>query len=169
MKIILETPRLLLRELTIDDAVYFFGLNANPNVIRYTGDAAFKDIDEAQTFLQNYKDYKTNGYGRWAVIAKSGGTFLGWCGLKYSKASDETDIGFRFFEQYWNQGYATESALACLNYGFNELELNTIVGRAMEANIGSLRVLEKIGMTYEREFDFDGADGVIFSIGKTIE
>lgn len=119
MKLILETERLLLRELNVGDAESFYALNLNPNVIRYTGDSSFESVEEAARFLQNYKDYKTNGYGRWAVIDQSSGAFLAWCGLKYSKDADETDIGFRFFEQHWNKGYATESARACLNYGFD--------------------------------------------------
>ena len=121
MKKILETDRLLLRELTVKDAVNFYKLNENPNVIKYTGDSAFEDIEEACSFLQNYKDYEVNGYGRWAVINQSSYEFLGWCGLKYDNSKDETDIGFRFFEEHWNKGLATESAAACLQYGFGNL------------------------------------------------
>lgn len=71
MKPILETERLLLREFIPEDAAHFYRLNLNPNVIRFTGDAAFKDISEAQNFLENYADYQLHGYGRWAVIEKS--------------------------------------------------------------------------------------------------
>lgn len=167
MKTILETPRLFLRELGPDDAEQFYQLNLNPNVIKYTGNAAFKDVEEALHFLENYQDYKQNGYGRWAVIDKSSNDFLGWCGLKYDKDLDETDIGFRFFEQHWNKGYATESAKACLEYGFEKLNLKTIIGRAMEENIASIKVLEKIGLAFERAFDFDAHNkGVIYKINK---
>lgn len=166
MKLILETERLLLRELNVGDAESFYALNLNPNVIRYTGDSSFESVEEAARFLQNYKDYKTNGYGRWAVIDQSSGAFLAWCGLKYSKDADETDIGFRFFEQHWNKGYATESARACLNYGFEKLGLKSIVGRAMADNIASIKVLEKLGLVFEKEFDFDGHRGVVYRIDK---
>lgn len=166
MKPILETERLLLRELNVGDAISFYELNLNPNVIRYTGDRSFENIEEAVRFLENYKDYKTNGYGRWAVIEKESGAFLGWCGLKYSKDADETDIGFRFFEHHWNKGYATESAHACLYYGFEKLGLKSIVGRAMADNIASVKVLGKLGLVFEREFDFDGHRGVVYRIDK---
>lgn len=103
MKPILETNRLLLRELHPNDAEDFYQLNLNPNVIRYTGNSAFKDVDEARYFLENYRDYKLNGFGRWAVINKDSHRFIGWCGLKFDKIENETDIGFRFFEEEWGK------------------------------------------------------------------
>ncbi|AJW62299.1 anhydro-N-acetylmuramic acid kinase [Elizabethkingia miricola] len=164
MKPILETERLLLRELNPDDAGDFFNLNENPNVIKYTGDKAFQNIDEAREFLENYQDYRLNGYGRWAVMSKENNEFLGWCGLKYNSSIDETDVGFRFFEHYWNKGFATESAKACIDYGFKNLNLAAIIGRAMQDNTASVKVLEKLGMNYLRDFDFDGYKGVIYKI-----
>ncbi|MCL1668665.1 GNAT family N-acetyltransferase [Elizabethkingia ursingii] len=164
MKPILKTERLLLRELTPDDAKDFYNLNLNPNVIKYTGDKAFQSIDEAKEFLENYQDYRLNRYGRWAVISKYNNEFLGWCGLKYSSNTNETDIGFRFFEQYWNKGFATESARACIDYGFEKLNLNRVVGRAILENKASVNVLEKLGLQYLEEFDFDGHRGVIYKI-----
>lgn len=164
MKTILKTDRLLLREFETTDAQNFYELNLNPNVIKYTGNSAFKDINDAKTFLENYSDYQKNGFGRWAVINRSTEEFLGWCGLKYDENLKETDIGFRFFEHFWNKGYATESAKACINYGFEKLSLKKIVGRAMKENFASVKVLEKIGLQYERNFDFDGQEGVIYSV-----
>ncbi|RZK04220.1 MAG: N-acetyltransferase, partial [Flavobacterium sp.] len=149
------------------DAEQFYQLNLNPNVIKYTGNSAFKNVEEALQFLENYQDYKQNGYGRWAVIDKSTDEFLGWCGLKYDKELDETDIGFRFFEHHWNKGYATESAKSCIIYGFENLQLETIIGRAMQGNIASIKVLEKIGLRYKKEFDFDTQNkGVIYKIDR---
>lgn len=165
MKEILQTERLILRELNTDDTENFYKLNLNPNVIKYTGNSAFKDIYEAKQFLENYPDYKLNGFGRWAVIDKSNNEFLGWCGLKYDKNRDETDIGFRFFEEHWNKGFATESAKSCIGYAFETLKLKTIVGRAMKENLASIKVLEKIGLKFEREFDFDKKNkGLIYKI-----
>ena len=79
----------------------------------------------------------------------------------------QTDIGFRFFEEHWNKGFATESAKACIDYGFENLNLKTIIGRAISENIASIKVLEKIGLKFEREFDFDKSNkGVIYRINK---
>lgn len=166
MKQILETNRLFLRELNVDDAENFYYLNLNPNVIKYTGNSAFKNIKEAKEFLENYQDYKLNGYGRWAVINKETNEFIGWCGLKFGEMENETDIGFRFFEKEWNKGFATESAKACITYGFEKLNLKRIIGRAMKENIGSIKVLEKIGLEYERNTHFEEKDAVIYKIEK---
>lgn len=167
MKKVIETNRLYLRELSVDDAENFFQLNSDEEVIRYTGDKAFTSIDDAKLFLENYNPYLEYGYGRWAVIDKSNETFLGWCGLKYSPEVDEVDIGFRFLKKYWNNGFATESAKACIDFGFNKLNLQTIVGRSMEANSASIKVLEKLEMKYVKHFSFNLHYGVLYQINKT--
>lgn len=167
MKKIIETNRLYLRELTVADAENFYLLNADEDVIKYTGDKAFESINEAKSFLENYNPYQEYGYGRWAVIAKSNEEFLGWCGLKYSSEIDEVDIGFRFFKRHWSKGFATESAKACIEYGFEKLNLQTIVGRAMEANVASIKVLEKLRMTFVGKFEFHLHDGVLYQIKKS--
>lgn len=164
MKPIIETNRCYLRELSVGDAPYFYDLNADAEVIKYTGDQAFGNVSEAKSFLENYNQYDLYGYGRWAVIDKNDGEFLGWCGLKYSPDLEEVDLGFRFFRKYWNQGFATETAKACIDYGFTHLQLNKIVGRAMERNVASIKVLEKTGMTFVGKFDFDLHEGVLYQI-----
>lgn len=164
---ILETNRLYLREMTPDDAEQAYLLNLDPEVVKYTGDVAFKSIDEAKTFLENYNHFKKYGFGRWAVIDKTNDDYLGWCGLKYSEDLDEFDIGFRFFKRHWNKGFATESAKACIEIGFDKFGMKTIVGRAMKANIGSIKVLEKIGLRFDKTFDFDGQEGLVYKIEKT--
>ncbi|MCK5907913.1 MAG: GNAT family N-acetyltransferase [Flavobacteriales bacterium] len=164
---ILETERLYLRELTPEDSENFYLLNQDTEVIKYTGDVAFESIENARTFLENYDHYKKHNLGRWAVINKSDEIFLGWCGLKYSEDIDEYDIGFRFFRKYWNKGYATESAKACIDLGFDRFNISEIVGRVMNKNIGSIRVLEKIGLSYSEDFNFEGEAGRIYKIKNT--
>ena len=162
MAFYLETSRLLLRELTPDDAPGFFQLNEDPLVIQYTGDRPFQDIDEARAFLENYDQYALYGYGRWAVTSRENGDFLGWCGLKYMPDLQETDLGYRFLRKHWGQGFATEAAKACLDYGLTILDLPQIVGRAWKANVPSIRVLEKIGMEYWKDAEFEGQAGVYY-------
>ena len=163
---ILETERLYMREMTAEDAENAYLLNLDPEVIQYTGDPPFNSIEEARIFLTNYDHYRKYGFGRWAVIRKTDHAFLGWCGLKYSPDVDEYDIGFRFLKKYWNKGYATEAAIQCLRMGFEKYTMPVIVGRAMTANKGSIRVLEKIGLTFFKNFDFEGQDGVIYKLEK---
>lgn len=159
---ILETERLYLREIVPEDAPIAYALNLDPEVLQYTGDDPFDSIEEAATFLRGYDHYRTYGFGRWGVIRKEDNVFLGWCGLKYDKEKDEFDIGFRFFKKYWNQGYATESALACLKLGFEQFKMPEIVGRARKENGASIQVLKKIGLRYHTTYEEDGEKWEIY-------
>ncbi|HPG11542.1 MAG TPA: GNAT family N-acetyltransferase [Chitinophagaceae bacterium] len=157
MEIILETERLLMRKFTIDDAQLIYDLNLDPEVIRYTLDP-IKDIEHARQVLEStiLPQYALYNHGRWAVLVKPDLQFIGWCGLKARPERDEIDLGYRFIKDAWGKGYATEAAFACLKYGFEQLGLKRIVGRAMPQNVASLRVLEKCGMQYIGEDIVDG-------------
>ncbi|MEX1384553.1 GNAT family N-acetyltransferase, partial [Lutibacter sp.] len=109
MKKIIITERLYLRELNVTDYNYFYNLNLDIDVLKYTGDKPFKNLQGAKKFLKNYNHYKKYGCGRWAVIDKNNDVFLGWCGIKFTQSLNEYDIGFRFFKKYWGKGFATES------------------------------------------------------------
>jgi len=163
----LETKRTYLRNLILDDAEDFYRLNLDPDVLKYTGDAPFQRVDDARMFLEHYDQYEKYGVGRLAVIEKGTNAFIGWCGLKYSSDIDEYDIGFRFFKDVWNQEYASETVSRCLEFGFSDLDIEEIVGRAMMENKASIQVLEKIGMIFKQHFDFDGQDGVIYQMTKS--
>ncbi len=166
MEFILETERFLLRELHENDAESFYQLNSNPNVLQFTGDNAFLSVDEARLFLQNYQEYKKYGFGRWAIISKENHEFLGWCGLKFHPDTQEVDLGFRIFEKFWNQKIATEAAKACINYGFQVLNIHQIVGRAMIANKASISVLENCGFVYSKEIELGGKPAVQYEITR---
>ena len=149
MKWILETERFRLREFHPDDAAVKYHLNADPEVIQYTGNKPFASIEETRSFLERYEDYQKNGFGRWWCVSKSSDEIVGWCGLK--REDGEVDVGYRFFKKYWGQGIATETAKACVEFGFRSLNIDRIVGRALKANPASIRVLEKIGLLYWKE------------------
>lgn len=145
----LETSRTYLRKLTSDDAESFFKLNENPNVIKYTGDLPFANLKESRVFLENYDQHEKYNVGRYAVILKENNQFIGWCGLKYSPNLNEYDIGFRFFEEYWGKGLATETAQAVINDAFVNKNIKSIIGRAEKENIASIKVLDKIGLRFK--------------------
>jgi len=149
MNVVLETSRLLLRTFTPDDAALIYELNLDPEVIRYTGDPV-KDLAHAREVLEKtiIPQYALYNHGRWAVHVKPDLEFIGWCGLKTRPERNEIDLGYRFLKKAWGKGYATEAAFATLKYGFEKQGLKRIVGRAMPQNHGSLRVLEKCGMTF---------------------
>lgn len=164
MKIILETERLYLREFIASDGFHFYHLNNDKDVIKYTGNKPFKSLEEANNFINNYSDYKRNGYGRWAVCLKDTNEFLGWCGLKYDEEKKEIDLGYRFYKVYWGKGYATESAKACVNYGFLTLKISEIVGRAYVENPSSIEVLKKCNFKFKKQFKYDNRLAVFYTI-----
>lgn len=157
MKPIIVTPRLLLREFVPEDAPALYELNSEVEAMKYTGDSAFASIEEAEDFVRRYGHYRDHGYGRWSVLLRETGKFIGWCGLKFNEL-EQVDIGFRFSSKHWGKGYATEAARASLAYGFGELGMTEIFGRAARANVASIRVLEKLGMTYWKEGACEGID-----------
>jgi len=165
--VILETPRLLLREMVPEDAPFFFELNADPLVIRYTGDKAFNNLQEALDITHYViNQYRENGYGRFMVLEKESGSPLGWCGLKYHHDTKETDLGYRFFQTYWGKGYATEASKACVQHGFHQLHLNRIIAQAMLENTASIAVMKKTGMTFLKESFIDGIPSCTYQILK---
>jgi len=159
-----ETERLGLREILVSDAETMFELNSDPEVLRYTGDDPFESVEATREFLENYSDYQRNGFGRWIVVLKATGEILGWCGLKRDRETNEVDIGYRFFRKHWNKGYATEAAKACLVFGFEELKLDKIIGRARKENTASLNVFDKLGMSFKEGFEEDGESWKLYGI-----
>jgi RimJ/RimL family protein N-acetyltransferase len=165
--IILETERLIIREHVLSDAPFFFTLNSNYNVVKYTGDSSFKMIAEAEKIVQYVMNqYKENGYGRWLVTEKETGNPIGWCGLKFHTDTKETDIGYRLLESAWGKGYATESAKACIDYGFKHFNLNRIIGDAIKENTASINVFKKLGMTYLKDSLLDNIESVVYELKK---
>ena len=164
MTFYLETERLILRDLLESDVDGIFELDSDPIVHQYLGKKPIKTKGEAQKTIDFIKrQYEERGIGRFAVVAKDSGEFIGWSGLKFNTGDKETignksdfhDIGYRLIPRFWNKGYATESSLACLEYGFNKLGYKTIVGAAEVENVGSNKVLSKIGLNFIEEFPYE--------------
>lgn len=162
--LLIKTPRLALRPFSLSDAEDMYALNADPEVVKYTGDDPFESIEAARKFINAYDAYKKYGYGRWTLLFE--GKYAGWCGLNFNPENKETDLGFRLLKKYWNLGIGTEAATACVDYGFKDLGVTKIIGRAMEENTGSIRILQKIGMSFEKEFEAHGGRCVQYAIWK---
>ncbi len=146
---IISSERCYLREWTVDDAGFLYELNSDPEVLEYTGDEAFSSLESAQGFIKSYTHYKDHGFGRWLVCLKETDTPIGFCGLR--KHNDYVDLGFRFMKKHWGKGYATEVSEACLQYGFHDLNLDSIIARVAIDNHASIRVIEKLGMSFWKE------------------
>ena len=172
MKIFIETDRLLLRELLPSDDEGMFELDSDPEVHRYLGGHPLKDIEESRKIIaslrQQYIDY---GIGRWAMILKATGEFMGWTGLKFctelrNNHINYYDLGYRLIRRYWGKGYASESAVASLEYGFNTMNLPVIYGTADMNNLTSRHILEKSGLRHIETYNHEGTPSAWLKITK---
>ncbi|MEL1243246.1 GNAT family N-acetyltransferase [Flavobacterium sp. DGU11] len=165
-----ESQRLVFRELEPSDEEALFELDSDPEVHRYLGNTPVQSMDEIRMVITMIREqYRNNGVGRMAVILKETGEFLGWAGLKLAK--DELngnvnyyDLGYRFMQKHWGKGYATESAKAFIDYGFNVMKLPKINAYADAGNKGSHAVLEKAGLKYIETFDDEGVPSVWYEM-----
>ena len=159
----IDTPRLLLRPFTIDDAAAYWPLVSLPDVLRYTGEQARTSLEEARQVLltRPLHDYQAHGYGRMACIEKTSGRLVGFSGLKFVDDLQEVDVGYRFLPDCWGKGYATESARALMAQGRAICGITRIIGLVQPANGASSRVLEKLGLAYERTFDPNDGHGPV--------
>jgi [ribosomal protein S5]-alanine N-acetyltransferase len=149
---VLETERLSLRELRLEDAGFIVELLNDASFLRFVGDKGVRTLEDARHYLQTgpIDSYGRLGFGLWLVELKRSGAPVGICGLLKRDTLDDVDIGFAFLPRYRSKGYAFESASAVLDFARNVLKLKRIVAITDEANVGSIRVLEKIGMSFDR-------------------
>ena len=162
MKIFVETERLIMREIGGEDVQGIFELDSDPEVHRYLGNKPIKSMDEAKSIIRYIrKQYKENGIGRWAVINKATNEFMGWSGLKHEtmvrKDMPYYDLGYRLKKKFWGRGIATETSVESLKYGFQTMKLTEIFAGAHVDNIGSNKVLQKVGLQFVEIFEYDGA------------
>ena len=148
---VIETERLLLRRLVIEDAEFIFDLVNQPSFLHFIGDRGVRTIEDARDYILKgpMDSYERFGFGLYLTALKESGVPIGMCGLIKRESLKDVDIGFAFLPQFWRQGYAYESAAAVLEYGRNRLGLKRVVGIATQDNHGSIRVLEKIGLKFE--------------------
>lgn len=163
----LTTERLSLRPFTLNDVQFMFDLNVDPEVVRYTGNSSFKNIEETREVVSSLiQQYTERKMGRFVVSDLKTRERLGWCGLKWLGNEEGIDLGYRFFRRFWGRGLATESSKACLNYGFHVLGLSKIVAHAMTENTASVRVLEKLGFKQTRKFIAEDHEVIGFELFK---
>ncbi|WP_299128441.1 GNAT family N-acetyltransferase [uncultured Winogradskyella sp.] len=160
MNTIIETKRLILRPVSMADAQDFYEMDSNPNVHKYLGNNPIKTIGQSKLWIEDIlEQYQEFNIGRLAVIKKDTNEFLGWSGLKYERQLREEfnyyDIGYRFKEKHWGNGYATESAIASLQFGFNDLKLKKICAAADVNHTASNHILKKIGLQHSGTFTYE--------------
>jgi RimJ/RimL family protein N-acetyltransferase len=155
---VLETERLALRRLAPDDAAFMLELVTDPSWIEFIGDRGLKSVDDARAYVvEKYVDgYERHGFGLYLVALKETGEPLGICGLIKRETLDDVDVGFAFLPRHAGLGYATEAAAASLEHGWRDLGLRRIVAITTPNNVRSIRVLEKVGLRFERTFRMEG-------------
>lgn len=148
---VLETERLVLRWLGLDDAAFILELLNQPGWKRFIGDRGVDSLDAARAYLERVPmaSYQQHGFGLYAVERKSDGVPVGMCGLIKRDGLDDVDVGFALLSRFEGQGFAREAASATLSYARDVLGLDRVVAITAEDNARSAHVLEHIGMACE--------------------
>lgn len=150
MAIIIETERLVLKELETDDAEFIFRLLNSPGWLKYIGTRNINSLEDAGSYITNklVQGYKDNGFGFYLAQIKSTNEKTGMCGLVKREGLDNIDIGFAFLPEYEGKGYAFEAASAVMDYAKDTLKIKQIAAITLPYNTGSIKVLEKLGMSF---------------------
>ena len=167
----LETDRIILRELTIDDLDAFASLMADPKVMRFSLSGPMKDKEQAREYLQKriIDHYVQYGYGLYAAILKTDNCLIGVAGLISQNIDGEnkTELGYRLHPQYWGKGLATEANLAICHYAFTQLGKNELISIIDSQNKRSLEVAKRIGMRFWKEAVFHNIPVQIHALKRT--
>src|SRR5262245_58327538 len=149
---ILETDRLRLRELTLEDAGFILELVNEPAWLRFIGDRGIRTLDDARDYIRSgpLASYRRLGFGLYLVELKDDQTPLGICGLIKRETLPDVDLGFAFLPKFWGQGYAAEAAAAVLTLAQHALGFHRIVAITNPDNDRSIRVLERLGLRFEQ-------------------
>jgi RimJ/RimL family protein N-acetyltransferase len=168
---VLETDRLILRWLVADDAPFILELVNDPDWLRYIGDKGVRNLDDARAYLENgpMAMYGRVGFGLFRVELKDSGTPIGMCGLIKRDTLPDVDIGFAYLPQFRGHGYGREAARATLDYGRDVVGLKRIIAITSPDNDASGRLLEAIGLRFERNFDISPEDRSVRLYGWTAE
>lgn len=163
-RLILETERLRLRELDEGDADFIVALLNDADFLRHIGDRQVRTPADALRYLAEgpRASYAANGYGLWRVERRTDGAVVGMCGLVRRETLPDPDIGYAYLPAFRGQGYAVEAGAAVLRHGFGSLGLPRILAIVTDANTGSVRVLEKLGLTPRGRQAFDGEPLLVY-------
>ncbi|MCD5991765.1 GNAT family N-acetyltransferase [Pseudomonas sp. CDFA 553] len=145
--VVLETQRMILRQLSSADVPPMTQILINPEVMRYSVRGVLGESATAEFIDWSLQSYAHHGFGPWAVVEKASGVLMGFCALNRESVDgvEEVEIGYRLAPQFWGRGLATEIVRATLGYGFEHLGLRSIIAIVQPANVASVRVIQKVG------------------------
>jgi RimJ/RimL family protein N-acetyltransferase len=149
---LLDTKRLRLHLLTVDDAALMLAIWNDPGFIEYVGDRCIRTIAQAEDALLNgaLRLYEDFGYGPYRVTLKTDGSSIGICGLFRREGLDDPDIGYALLPDYRGRGYAFEAASAVIDYARREIGLQRLTAIVSPANLASIGLTEKLGLRFEK-------------------
>lgn len=161
----IETDRLILRHLTIADALELFRTVGDPTVMRYWEGGEDKSIKSTeQRIIEIENHWKTHGFGDWGIIEKESDGLIGFSGLHYIADMAEVNIGYVLKKSKWRQGFGVETCQAVLDVGFRELGLPVIVTVIWPENIASIKLAERLGLNFWKKFIWQGGERVTYRI-----
>lgn len=148
----IETCRLQLRHFKPDDADELYRIYSEPELFKYMSNEKPLLWEQTQKVIDLFtENWRQHQFGVWAVVHKKHQKLIGHCGFKFLENTQEVQIGYLLLKPYWGRGLATEAASAAMMYGFEVANLRKIVAIAKPENLASRRVMEKLGMTYEKD------------------
>lgn len=152
----IETARLLIRPMTLDDAPFVFELLNSPLWLQNIGDRGILTLEDAKRQIEEkYFPGYVDGLGNFLAIEKATGKSIGSCGLYKRDILDHPDIGFAFLPEFIGMGFGYESALALKAYAFKTLKIKKLLGFTLPENIASRALLEKLGLVEVGDFKFE--------------
>ncbi|NLF70692.1 MAG: GNAT family N-acetyltransferase [Candidatus Anammoximicrobium sp.] len=158
------TTRLSFREWLPDDWLRFKPIANDPRVVRYVLAGTVPTDEQIRGHIEAARRlYLEEGFCLWPLIYRANQELIGFCGLDHLWGGPEIEIGYWLAHDYWGRGLATEAAQAVIAYGLRKLKLQRIVAVAHPDNRASLRVLDKLGMTFERLVVHENIEHVLYS------
>ena len=157
---VIETERLNLREMSEADAAFVLEVLNDPGFIRFVGDRGVRTVEDAARYVAERfaESYRRNGFGLWLVATKGEGVPVGMCGLLTRKELNVVEVGYAFLPPFRGRGYAYEAASATTEYARGVLGLSRLYAIVNPDNAVSIRVLEKLGMRFERAVRLTGEE-----------
>lgn len=165
---IFETNRLRIRALSLEDVSFIIELLNTPGWLQYIGDRNVRTEEQAIAYLQNgpLKGYREQGFGMWLVETKEEGVPIGMCGIMKREHLETPDVGFAFLPGYNGRGYAYEAASASLSYAMEALGIEQVAAIVLPNNAPSIKLLEKLGLTFVRTFTFPDSEEELLLYGN---
>ena len=163
----ITTRRLMLRGLTEQDAEPLCRILSQDGVLRYFPNSNPPTLERIQNMIARHRTHwKEYGYGRWAIVPRTGQACIGWAGLEFLPEMNEAEVAYLLSKDYWGQGLATEAALAAVQYGFETAGLARIVGIVHVENVASRRVMDKLGMSLLDQANLWGMECYRYSMSR---